>query len=145
MFVVAVAEARWLVPKMVKNGLNSPSVIWGHVWASFLPSAFVGCPSLSNCEVLDRRSDVRFCDDYTDLMPSPWLSSLHAAKTCLPSTPVSGANRQNKNKNHFRPISEHACVLHTKRQEDAVTLKLMVIGQFLFFPFPFRVSFLFLL
>ena len=52
-----------LVPKMVKSGLNSPFVIWGHVWASFLPSAFSGRPSLPDCEVLGRTYDVRLRDD----------------------------------------------------------------------------------
>jgi hypothetical protein len=92
------------VPKMVKNGLNSLFVIWGMFGASFLPSAFLRCPSLSNCEVSGGRSDVRLCDGYVGLMPSPWLAPLHPAKSCLPNKPASGANRQNKNKNHFRPI-----------------------------------------
>jgi hypothetical protein len=56
------------VPKMVKNGFNSPFVIWGHVWASFLPSAFSGRPSLPDCEVLGRTYDVRLRDDNMGFM-----------------------------------------------------------------------------
>jgi hypothetical protein len=40
------------VPKMVKNGVNSPFVIWRQFWASDLPSAFLQRPLFSNCEGL---------------------------------------------------------------------------------------------
>jgi hypothetical protein len=38
-----------LVPKMVKNGLNSSFVVWGRFWASHLPWAFLQCPLSANC------------------------------------------------------------------------------------------------
>jgi hypothetical protein len=75
------------VPEMVKNGLNSLFVIWGMFGASFLPSAFLRCPSLSSCEVSGGRSDVRLCDGYVGLMPSPWLSPSTRPKVAYQTSP----------------------------------------------------------
>jgi hypothetical protein len=75
------------VPKMAKNGIYSSFEILRQFWGAHL-----------------------FCG--RDLAETPcYLISLDTAKTSLSNKPISDRNRQKKNKNHFRPISEQACAL----------------------------------
>jgi hypothetical protein len=78
---------RMRVPKMVKNGVYSSFEIWGQFCAAHLFS----------------RRDLA--------KTSCFLPSLDTVKTGLSNKPVPDQNRQKKNKNHFRPISEQACAL----------------------------------
>jgi len=100
----AYSIARMGVPKMVKNGIYSLFGVW--VWEN-----------PASCGICRSSHD---------------LPSLTTARICLSNKPILDANRQKKNKNHFRPISEQACALrhaHSKFVSHALILLSSLISE----------------
>lgn len=49
--IIATQSARMRVPKMVKNGIYSPFMIWGQIWASHFVLIFLQYPPFSNLQI----------------------------------------------------------------------------------------------
>ena len=98
------SNARWLVPKMVKNGLKSSFVYWRLIWACLVSKSWP-CWKMANQRVPTNPEENRVFPWTFEAAASLFGTLRHARgpKTCLHLKAVT--KPENKNHNRLRPIS----------------------------------------